>query len=201
MEEIEDMIIAMVAIVIAVAVAFYGIEVFFTKDFLVVAAVLFFTIGIGFISHELGHKYMAERYGSAARFVMWPTGILLMLVLALSPLRLIFAAPGAVYIFKRFMSNKENGIISLAGPVVNIILYFFFAAILVSSNVFNFELAKIVKDISVIGLQINALLAMFNLLPIFILDGAKVFRWNVGVWAGAFVLSLWMMFNWPVFLG
>ncbi len=192
MEEIQEMIISMLAIVVAFSIAVWGFGVFFQSDFFVKGIILLFTIGIGFISHEMGHKYAAEKFGSPSRFMMWPQGILLMLLIA--PLGFIFAAPGAVYIFKR-MNTRENGIVSLAGPMVNMILFLIFALILILSNIFGFGLSSIVAMICVVGMQINALLATFNLLPIFILDGAKVIKWDFKIWLGAFIIAIFMMFS------
>ena len=192
MEEIQEMIVAMLAIVVAFSIAVWGFGVFFQSDFFVKGIILLFTIGIGFISHEMGHKYAAEKFGSPSRFMMWPQGILLMLLIA--PFGFIFAAPGAVYIFKR-MNTRENGIVSLAGPMVNMILFLIFALILILSNLFNFGLSSVVLMVCTLGMWINALLATFNLLPIFILDGAKVIRWDFKIWLGAFLIALFMMFS------
>jgi len=188
------MIIAMASIVLAFALVFWGPGVFFQRDLVPKLAIILFTVGIGFISHELGHKWMAERYGARARFIVWKEGLILMFVLALFP-GIIFAAPGAVYIFKPYMSKKENGIISLAGPVVNIVLWLFFMSVLIGSSLLSIELTQVVKEIVIFGMNINAMLAVFNLLPVLILDGAKVFNWNKGAWVAAFVLSVVMMLS------
>ncbi|MCX8202567.1 MAG: site-2 protease family protein [Candidatus Micrarchaeota archaeon] len=192
MNEIEEMLISMIAIMVAFSIALWGIGVFFQSGFVYKLLIIGFTVGIGFMTHEMGHKYAAEKFGSPSRFVMWPQGLLLMFLLA--PFGFIFAAPGAVYIFKR-MGRVENGIVSLAGPVMNMMIYVIFAAILILSGVFNFALSEPVFLIAVIGMQINALLATFNLLPIFILDGAKVMNWDFKIWLAAFILSLLMLFN------
>ncbi|HIH76203.1 MAG TPA: hypothetical protein HA343_02660, partial [Methanomassiliicoccales archaeon] len=71
----------------------------------------------GFLLHEMGHKYMAQRFGAWAEYRMYPTG--LFMALLFSFLGFLFAAPGAVYIQGR-ISKKQNGIISLAGPSTNI---------------------------------------------------------------------------------
>lgn len=192
MNEIEEMIISMLAIMVAFTIAVWGIGVFFQPGLVYKLLIIGFTVGIGFMTHEMGHKYAAEKFGSPSRFVMWPQGLLFMFLLA--PFGFIFAAPGAVYIFKR-MGRVENGIVSLAGPVMNMILYLIFAAILILSGIFQFKLSEPVFLISVIGMQINALLATFNLLPILILDGAKVMNWDFKIWLAAFLISLFMLFS------
>ena len=58
--------------------------------------VAFFTAGIGFLLHEIMHKYVAVSYGLRAEFranynMLW-------IALGASLFGFIFAAPGAVYI-------------------------------------------------------------------------------------------------------
>jgi Zn-dependent protease len=192
MEELQEMLISMLAIVLAFSIAVWGIGVIFTSGFAIKAIILMFTVGIGFMTHEMGHKYAAEKFGSPTRFVMWPQGIIFMLLLA--PLGFVFAAPGAVYIFKR-MGRRENGIISLAGPLMNMLLFVIFAAIIFLSSIFHFSLSSTVYMICALGMWINAMLATFNLLPIFILDGAKVMAWDFKIWLAAFVIALMMLFS------
>lgn len=54
------------------------------------------TIGLSFILHELGHKYVAQKYGFFAEFRKWNTGLLIAIITGL--FGFIFLAPGAVYI-------------------------------------------------------------------------------------------------------
>src|SRR3990167_7787333 len=81
----------------------------------------------------------------------------------------VFIAPGAVYIYAmRHISAKENGIISLAGPAMNWLLagIFFVIALAFPGNAIIYTIARL-------GAMANMGLAMFNLLPIFPLDGSK----------------------------
>ena len=60
------------------------------------------TLGLGFIGHEVAHRYVARSFGCWAEFKLWPLGLIMALIFALvSGGTMIFAAPGAVYIIPR----------------------------------------------------------------------------------------------------
>ncbi len=136
------------------------------------------TVGPGFVFHELSHKFVAQRYGFWAEFRMWPMGLLLALVTSL--LGFIFAAPGATYISGMNITKSENGKISLAGPLVNVVIAALFLPMALFGHGFEAEIGGF-------GSYINIFLALFNLLPIGPLDGSKVFRWNFPVWLVMFL--------------
>jgi len=154
--------------------------------------VMLVTVGAGFVLHELSHKFMAERHGYWAEFRVWPLTLLIAVVSAF--IGFLIAAPGATYIAGANISEKENGIISLAGPAVNAVIAILFLPFLLvgittasgaSGSVFAvwFPLGFIGYE----GVFVNIWLGMFNLLPFWILDGAKVYRWNKLIWAALFV--------------
>jgi len=153
--------------------AFLGIS-FLSPVMLFVLA--FFTVGMAFVLHELGHKIVASALGCIAVYKAWMWGLLLAVLMAvLTNGQFIFAAPGAVHVYKQGLTKRENGIISMAGPFVNVILAFFFF--------FMMNAAGFVGVIATVGFQLNLWLAFFNLLPIPPLDGYTVFRWNAALWA------------------
>jgi Zn-dependent protease len=147
---------------------------------LILATILFST---GFILHELAHKYVAQGYGLWAEFRLNLTGVLLTALSAFSPLK--FIAPGAVMI-SGMADRDKMGRTALAGPVVNILIT---TALLVmipalgSGWLFEAVLA---------GASINSFLAVFNLIPISVFDGRKVYVWNRRVWLVLFAISLAM---------
>ncbi len=149
-----------------------------------------FSVGLAFVLHELGHKWAAQRYGCIAEYRMWTGGLLLALVLAVvSGGHFVFAAPGAVYVYKEYISRRENGIISLAGPMVNLGLAVFFFLLLKIINPHS-----LFGAIASVGLYVNVFLGMFNMLPIYPLDGSKVFYWRSDVWLLCFLVFLGMFF-------
>ena len=174
-QEIRDIILATAVL----SFAFGGLSKFFEA---------LFAVGIAFIAHELiGHKLVAQKFGAEAEFKAWPLGLLLALVTSF--FGFIFAAPGAVYISPvikgKFaftlhrLTEKEYGIVSLAGPAVNIILgaLFFFAG-----NYYQLGLL-------LFAARISFFLGLFNLIPIDPLDGAKVMRWSMPIWLVSILLA------------
>jgi Zn-dependent protease len=146
-----------------------------------------FTVGIAFLLHELSHKFFAQKYNCWAEFRANTT--MLILAVLMSFLGFILVAPGAVMISGR-ISKKQNGIISLAGPMMNIFLgvIYLIGAILV----FSLE-NSLIKQFFTYGYIINAWLAVFNLLPFGIFDGKKVYVWNKGVYAVAMLLAIGLL--------
>ncbi len=180
--EVRDILIAWIALGLAFTIAYSGglaggILISGT-NFLSDYFIAFVAVGSGFVLHELMHKFSAERYGYWAEFRIWTMGIVLALVT--STLGFIFAAPGATYISGNNITERQNGIISLAGPATNIVIAFIFLLV-------GFVGTGIFVDLGFIGFEVNLFLATFNMLPIMPLDGAKVFRWNKALWAGVFV--------------
>lgn len=130
----------------------------------------------GFIVHELAHKFTAMHYGIYAAFYMWPTGLLFAIIMTLATGGgFVFAAPGAVYIFGH-PTKTQNGIISVAGPIANLILAIIFIILTFLIPI------TLVRIITLNIAYINLFLGAFNLIPIPPLDGFKVFVWNKATW-------------------
>ena len=140
--------------------------------------------GLAFILHELAHKFMAQRLGYWAEFKISQQGIMLTLLSLISPFKII--APGAVMI-GNIASWDHYGKVSIAGPATNIgmgMIYFLVA--LITGN-------PMVNLLALIGMNINASLALFNLIPFGVFDGAKIIKWNRYAW-GAAVLAAGILY-------
>jgi Zn-dependent protease len=145
---------------------------------LILSSVLF---AMGFILHELAHKYVAQGYGLWAEFRVNMTGLLLTAISVVSPIK--FIAPGAVMI-AGFTDQNRMGRTAIAGPLVNVIIT---AALLIVLPTLE---TTIFYQAIVAGAAINAFLALFNLIPFSVFDGHKVYSWNRRYWAALLVVSL-----------
>jgi Zn-dependent protease len=143
------------------------------------------TVGVGFLLHELAHKVAAVRFGQVAAFRADYRMLGFALVGAL--VGFLFAAPGAV-VHRGRITTKQNGLIALAGPVTNLGLAVVFLVPFVLVVVTG--TSGLLADLASRGLQINLLLAGFNMLPFGPLDGRKIRAWSTPVWAGVAVPSI-----------
>jgi len=173
--ELRDLSKAWLFISIAFAIALSGGLAYIRPDtsFLQQIVLSAITVGTGFLLHELGHKIVAQRYGCFAEFRA--DNSMLFLAVITSFFGIVFAAPGAVVIGGR-VSTERNGKISLAGPLVNIILAVVFMALALLFP------EGFIGQIFGFGFVINTWLAIFNLIPVWLLDGKKVLAWNKWVY-------------------
>lgn len=184
-KEIRDLIISFIVIALGFTILYSNGD---YSHITLIFPVVMIGVGAGFIFHELGHKFVAMHYGYYAEYELWPTGLLI--ALASSFFGFIFAAPGAVVIYSQGMDEKTNGLISIAGPLVNIALGLIFFLILGSlGDYVSTETGAIVYLICILGTRINFFLAAFNLLPIPPLDGSKVMSWSVPIWLITFAVA------------
>ncbi|MFH1750695.1 MAG: site-2 protease family protein [Candidatus Micrarchaeota archaeon] len=176
LEEILHIIISVVTISVAFSL--------FRADFWLIL----FTLGLGFILHELAHKYVAQKYGAFAVYRAWTLGLLIALGLAVfTEGRFIFAAPGAVMIYGRHLTHSQNGKIAVAGSVMNLILSGVFLVVGFANPG--------AREFAFTGAYINTFLAAFNMIPIYPLDGQKVQLWSQTVWLAVTLLSWALLFG------
>lgn len=191
--ELLDITKAWLALSLAFTFAFSGMSILsgrfspaaiFSLSFTVLFGISLFTAGIGFLFHELGHKFVAQRYGCAAEFRAFDQMLYIALGLAVVT-GFIFAAPGAVMIAGN-VTRKENGIISAAGPLVNYSLGLLFLAL-------GFLLPSL-RFITAVGFQINFWLGLFNMIPFGNFDGIKILHWSRYIWAAMVAAGVYFVF-------
>ena len=180
--EIRDILKAWLAVSIAFGIVLSTSFPDFFQKFIIAAL----TVGIGFLLHELGHKLVAQRYGCFAEFRSFDN--MLVLAVLMSFFGFVFAAPGAVMISGR-VNSRKNGIISAAGPLVNLILALLFLPLfLVSSKFFHM--------LALYGFVINSWLALFNMIPVWMFDGHKIWKWSKTAY---FAMAAFLNSHWPFY--
>jgi len=143
------------------------------------SAALFMLI---FVSHELAHKASAKHFGMWAEFRLNLFGAALTLLSIISPLIKIIS-PGAVMI-SGLLDKRTAGKIAFAGPLMNIILASLLCFMALQIRVYPLGIMLLR------GGMLSAWMAAFNLIPISILDGAKVLWWSKHAWAAGFGISI-----------
>jgi Zn-dependent protease len=198
--EISSIIIAW--LVLSVAITYQNFLGLFTGiGNLEIVIAGFIATATGFIIHEMGHKFVAIRHGYVAHFRLWMWGLLLTLfVVVFSMGGIVFGAPGAVYIAPAAAAyygydstirprdpERENMIISAAGPGINLAFAVAFLSLFIVAP------TGFLGTIAFFGFELNVGLGSFNMIPIPPLDGSKIFRKNLLVGL-AIALPLWAMF-------
>jgi len=145
-------------------------------------------IGISFILKIYFHKIMARKLQCTCNYRMRVPYILIgLLLMIFKPVfGISFMAAGTIdiapYRFGRTglklvkLTPYDLGIIALAGIAANLALAYTF--LLVQSG------------ISALIVQINCLIAIFNLIPFPGYDGSKIFMWTIWGWLFILLLSI-----------
>ena len=110
-------------------------------------SILFLILFISVLLHELGHAFAAKKFGVSTRNIT------------------LYIFGGTAYLEKMPRDRKKEIIISLAGPLVNIVI------LLLSIPFVIFKL-PLVAEIAII----NFIMGIFNLFPAFPMDGGRILR-------------------------
>jgi len=208
--ERRDLIIAWLALSCAFTITMAGLRIgtdlsrVSVNTILITFVVALVTVGVSFVFHEMAHKYTAIHFGYWAEFRKSTPMLLVSLAIAVIT-GFVFAAPGATLINTsgREMTRRENGIISVAGPVSNLILIIPFFILMVAGiftggvvpagTGFFFSLATaqgLCFYIGLTGFSVNAMLALFNMIPAGPLDGKKILHWSPVVFAVVIIIAI-----------
>lgn len=150
------------------------------------------------IFHELAHKFVAQKYDCKANYVLWPIGVIFSVFMTLIS-GFVFATLGAVMIATTYstrlgyryvgLTNEEIGKISWSGPMVNIAL-----------AIIGYILAPFNPSAFNVLVQINLIIALFNMIPFPPLDGSKIFGWSWLTWLGTLASIIILLVS-PAYIG
>ncbi|MCL4381018.1 MAG: hypothetical protein M1331_03095 [Candidatus Marsarchaeota archaeon] len=186
-QEIKDIAVADIVLILAfsfiLSTGFGGIfsvgaSPGFAGKFMEYLSISAFVVSVSFVLHEMMHKFAAQHYGAIAGFRTSPTGLM---ITGLSSLfGFLIGIPGATMIYAHSFSKRQEGVVSLAGPLTNFAIFALFASLSFALHpAGNTYFAKLIT----LTLFINILLALYNMLPIFPLDGSKIFAWDKRIYA------------------
>lgn len=154
-------------------------------EFLIALAILIFSA----ILHEIAHGFVADRLGDPTarllgRLTLDPRkhidpfmSLLLPLMLFLSGSPILFggAKPVPVDQFNLKEGRKDMALVALSGPLTNILIAVFASFLYRFLDALPILFPAFIGMLLMLIIQLNLLLAIFNLLPIPPLDGSKVF--------------------------
>ncbi len=122
------------------------------------------------ILHELGHKFTALALGYNAEFFTSYIGLAMGVILKVIGSPFIVFIPGYVSIGNAPV--VASGIIALAGPLVNLLLWVATTIMLKTTKKASRQKLIVLS----LTKRINGILFLFNMIPLGFFDGGKVFQ-------------------------
>jgi Zn-dependent protease len=126
-----------------------------------VVALLFFA---SVVAHELAHALVAKRRGIAVKEIT------------------LFIFGGAAKLEQESPNPRTEALVAAAGPITTVVIALLFGAVWAGLRDNDAEIVQIVAQSALWLGSINLLLAVFNLIPGFPMDGGRVLR--ALLWAG-----------------
>lgn len=142
-----------------------------------------------FLFHEFGHRQVAVHFGLQTKFRLLTFGMLLtVLSLLMGLVSLIsssgtfpmLALPGAVVVLGLDKINRKTGLCKAAGPFVNLV---YGSILLIISLLIPNSLYPLNYFVGYAS-YFNFMLGAFNMIPVGILDGQNIWKWNKRVYVG-----------------
>ncbi len=193
--EIKEIVIADLVLILAFTLTLEGgiggisMPYSFVRRFFYLLPIVALGVTLSFVLHELMHKFVAEHYGAIAAFRVSTMGLLITFATGL--FGFLLGIPGATIIYTSYFTKKQNGIVSIAGPLTNFTIFAIFLALLLllrpAPSSYTYALISFTIFISI-------LLAFFNMLPVPPLDGSKVLGWNKSVYIATMAVIFVLMF-------
>ncbi len=157
-------------------------------SFLTTVSIAAIPIVFAITIHEVAHGWVARYFGDRTAEAQGrlslnpirhidPIGTILVPALMLWIGGFLFGWAKPVPVNPRFMRNPRGNMVwvSAAGPTVNLIMAIMWAAVMVLARTFDLgTTGEWIFQMANIGIYINVLLAVFNMLPIPPLDGGQV---------------------------
>jgi Zn-dependent protease len=194
-EEIKNILIADIVLIVAFSLTITGgLSAFSSNQAMAISTFEYYLpiaaigVSLSFILHEMMHKFVAQKYGAVAAFKTSWTG--LMITLVTGAFGFLLGIPGATYIYTNSFTKEQNGIVSIAGPLTNFAV---FAIFLAMSVILHPAATSYLANIISFTIFISILLAFFNMLPIFPLDGSKVLSWNPAIYIVTMLIIFGLM--------
>ncbi|OYT54004.1 MAG: site-2 protease family protein [Candidatus Altiarchaeales archaeon ex4484_2] len=172
-KELWELFTAWIILSIAFAILYANNDFSF---FLIAFPVSIVAVGLGFVLHELGHKYLAQRYGLGAVFRANYQGLFFAILISFTGF--ILVAPGAVHLHGRRILREQHGKISLMGPLMNLFLALAFLML----YLMPFPKPPLIDLTAVLGFRINTWIGLFNLIPVSPFDGLGIKKWSLPVY-------------------
>jgi Zn-dependent protease len=150
-----------------------------------------------FLFHELGHRQTAIHFGLQSKFRLLKYGMMITVMgLVLGIITLItssralpaFALPGAVVVLGLDKIDRKTGLCKAAGPTINLV----YGTILLILSLFLIPIYPINYFIG-ISASINFMLGAFNLIPLGILDGQAILKWNKKIYLSLTLLMVLLL--------
>ncbi|MFW9895074.1 MAG: site-2 protease family protein [Candidatus Thorarchaeota archaeon] len=181
LSELIHFIIASVLIFAIGIMIFYNITLF-TLGY---GWVVFMLAGVymtAFLFHEFGHRQVAKRFKLQTKFRLLTFGMLLTVFSLVAGLLNFpvpsLALPGAVVVLGLDKVSRQTGLCKAAGPSVNLV----YGIILFIISFFIPPSLNPIGSLLVVSSYLNFMLGAFNMIPIGILDGQNIWKWNKKVY-------------------
>jgi len=160
---------------------------------------------VSITSHEAAHGFVADRLGDPTarergRLTLNPIPHIDLIFTILLPMFLILSGSGFIFggakpvpvdVSRLRHPRRDWALVGAAGPVVNVIIAVGLTIVLLIATLVGLaDSSSSLTEVLAVGISLNALLAVFNLIPMPPLDGSRVVQYFLSGDALALYLRL-----------